>query len=151
MLYSATYPSPVGLILLTATETSLVSVQLTDSEMLATENLPSVMTQAFEWLDSYFAGFDPGKIPPVVMNGTPFQQRVWTQLLQLRHNEVITYGELARILGTSPRAVGHAVACNHIPIFIPCHRVVASTGLGGFSFGGTDVKKYLLSLEAGNK
>ncbi len=61
---------------------------------------------------------------------------------------VISYGELAKILGVNPRIVGRLMAINENPIVIPCHRVVYSSGeLGGYSRGGADIKKKLLVLE----
>ena len=79
---------------------------------------------------------------------TPFRRRVLEALLEVPWGETLTYGELAREVGSpSPRAVGQAVGWNPIPIVIPCHRVLASGGkLGGYS-GGLDRKRFLLSLE----
>lgn len=149
MLYSAAYNSPVGVICLTTTATSLINVNFYHSGMDLSGEQPPVLRQSIEWLDRYFSGKDPGDIPPVSMSGTPFQKRVWNELLKIGYNEVITYGELARRTGSSPRSVGQAIGWNEIPIFIPCHRVVSSSGLGGFSFGGVKVKQMLLDLESG--
>jgi len=65
-------------------------------------------------------------------SGTAFQQRVWRALRRIPPGRVKTYGELARALGTSARAVGGACRANPIPILIPCHRVVSARGDGGF-------------------
>jgi methylated-DNA-[protein]-cysteine S-methyltransferase len=65
--------------------------------------------------------------------GTPFQRRVWQRLSAIPAGETLTYGALARELGTSARAVGGACRTNPIPLVIPCHRVVATNGLGGYS------------------
>lgn len=83
--------------------------------------------------------------------GTAFQRRVWSALQKIPVGEVLTYGELAQQLKTSARAVGNACRVNPIPLVIPCHRVVAKTGLGGFA-GSTDgrpmeIKKWLLAHE----
>ena len=83
------------------------------------------------------------------LNGTPFQQRVWQALLEIPYGTVETYGELAGRIGQSgaARAVGGANGANRIPIVIPCHRVIASSGkIGGYS-GGLDVKRALLAIE----
>lgn len=69
---------------------------------------------------------------PLATGGTPFQQRVWRMLRKIPPGETWSYGELARRLRTSPRAVGNACRANPIPIVIPCHRVVAASGIGGF-------------------
>jgi len=85
------------------------------------------------------------------LNVTPFQQKVLKQLLQIPYGETRTYGEIAEILKTSPRAVGNACRKNPLPIIIPCHRVVAANGIGGYSgaTGGDllDIKYRLLQLE----
>lgn len=88
---------------------------------------------------------------PVAPRGTAFQQRVWQALRHIPRGQTLTYGELARALGSSARAVGGACGANPIAIVIPCHRVVAARGLGGFS-GSTDgqwlvVKRWLLGHE----
>jgi len=88
---------------------------------------------------------------PLAPTGTPFQKRVWQALLEIPPGRVRTYGDLARSLGTSPRAVGNACRANPIPLLIPCHRVVAADGLGGFAGETTgtwpDLKRWLLRLE----
>lgn len=82
---------------------------------------------------------------------TPFQEKVLNQLVLIPYGETRTYGEIAQKLKTSPRAVGNACRRNPIPIVIPCHRVVASKSLGGYS-GATegetqDIKRHLLKSE----
>ena len=82
------------------------------------------------------------------LRGTPFQLRVWEELQRIPHGEVRTYGELATSLGQrgASRAVGGANGRNPIPLIVPCHRVVASDGLGGFT-GGLEWKERLLVHE----
>jgi methylated-DNA-[protein]-cysteine S-methyltransferase len=83
--------------------------------------------------------------------GTPFQCRVWQALRDIPPGTTRTYGELARDLGTSPRAIGGACRANPCLIAVPCHRVVARDGLGGFAGerGGKRlaVKRWLLRHE----
>ncbi|MBF0446088.1 MAG: methylated-DNA--[protein]-cysteine S-methyltransferase, partial [Magnetococcales bacterium] len=82
-------------------------------------------------------------------NGTKFQQSVWNHLLQIPPGSTETYGTVAKKLKSGPRAIGQAVGANPIPIIIPCHRVVAANGLGGYSGeGGIECKKKLLALES---
>jgi len=83
--------------------------------------------------------------------GTEFQQKVWKALQDIPAGRIVTYGELAKELNTSARAVGNACRRNPIPVIIPCHRVVARAGIGGFS-GATkgsmlNIKKWLLNHE----
>ena len=83
-----------------------------------------------------------------ISSGTPFQVSVWKELLKIPYGEVKTYGEIARRIRKphAARAVGNAVGANPIPIIIPCHRVVASNGIGGYSCG-VEIKKKLLEIE----
>jgi len=88
---------------------------------------------------------------PIELQGTPFQRRVWKALREIPPGRTITYSELARQLGTGARAVGGACRANPCPIVVPCHRVVAVNGLGGFS-GDTsgrklEIKRWLLRHE----
>ncbi len=91
--------------------------------------------------------------PPALSpaRGTPFQRRVWQALRRIPAGEVRSYGQLAADLGSSPRAVGGACRANPIPLLIPCHRVVARQGLGGFAGRTTgftlDIKRWLLDHE----
>jgi methylated-DNA-[protein]-cysteine S-methyltransferase len=66
------------------------------------------------------------------LHGTPFQQRVWRALCAIPPGRTRTYGDLARELASAPRAVGGACRANPIPVVVPCHRVVARAGIGGF-------------------
>src|SRR5579875_2643678 len=82
--------------------------------------------------------------------GTEFQMRVWHQLTQIPFGEVRSYGAVAAAIGlpSSSRAVGRANGANRLPVLVPCHRVIASSGqLGGFT-GGVGLKKRLLAHEA---
>lgn len=97
---------------------------------------------------------DPCKVIEIdfALRGTPFQRRVWEAMRAIPPGETRTYGELARELKSSPRAVGGACRANPVPLLIPCHRVVAANGLGGYAgdTGGGDrliLKRRLLALE----
>ena len=89
---------------------------------------------------------------PLKQLGTAFQSRVWEQIAAIPLGRTRTYGDLARRLGSAPRAVGQACGNNYFPLLIPCHRVVAAKGLGGFAHasGGylLEVKRRLLAHEA---
>jgi len=89
---------------------------------------------------------------PLKQIGTAFQRRVWEQIAAIPLGETRTYGDLARALRSAPRAVGQACGSNYFPLVIPCHRVVAAQGLGGFAHtsGGylLEVKRWLLQHES---
>ena len=108
-----------------------------------------VLEQTKEWLSQYFSGIFPVFLPPIILNGTPFQKRVWELLLEIPYGKTITYGELAKKLGCkSAQAVGGAVGRNPISILIPCHRVLGTDGsLTGYA-GGVEKKEFLLNLES---
>ena len=112
------------------------------------EPLPAFVARQ---LDAYFRDGSTAFDLPMDLKGTPFQRRVWRTLQSIRPGRTVTYGELARQLGTSARAVGGACRANPCPILVPCHRVVATNGLGGFA-GKTsgrklEVKRWLLRHE----
>lgn len=104
-------------------------------------------------LAAYFDQADYRFTLPLSPVGTDFRQRVWAALRDIPNGETRTYGQLARQLGSSARAVGQALGDNPLPIIIPCHRVVAADGsLGGFNHSHTgyslDIKRWLLTHEA---
>jgi O-6-methylguanine DNA methyltransferase len=117
----------------------------------------SLPTRVLKWaqmtavaLDKILTGLTPKKLPPLDLTaGTEFQQRVWAVLAAIPRGECRTYGQIAAAIGKpdAVRAVGQACGANPIPVFIPCHRVVAADGqLGGFS-GGLRWKRQLLARE----
>jgi methylated-DNA-[protein]-cysteine S-methyltransferase len=99
--------------------------------------------------DNPAAGFDL----PLAIGGTPFQRRLWEALCEIPCGSTRTYGELAQLLDAEPRAVGQACGDNRLPIVIPCHRVVAANGIGGFAHATSgyllEAKRWLLAHEAG--
>ncbi len=101
-----------------------------------------------EELGEYFAGRRRAFDLPVRYTGTPFEARVWDELRRIPYGGTITYGELARRVGnpSAARAVAGANARNPISILVPCHRVVAAGGPGGYG-GGLAAKRTLLAVE----
>jgi len=81
---------------------------------------------------------------------TPFERRLYSLVIEIPRGSVVSYGELAKLLKTSPRAVGSGLKRNPYPLIVPCHRVVAKKGIGGFS-GGVKLKRLLLELEGVKK
>ena len=100
-------------------------------------------------LKSSLAGRKPKTLPPLDLAGTEFQKRVWNALRKISDGRTKSYGEIAQAVGKpkAVRAVGGACGANPVPIFVPCHRVLAANKkLGGFS-GGLDWKRNLLARE----
>ncbi len=161
MVYTCTYRSKLGDILLAADEVGLMGLWFEGQKYFANTLLREcisqetpVLTQAKAWLDLYFSGQNPTFTPPLHPAGSFFRQAVWKILLQIPYGHTMTYGEIARELAEKQKrshmaaqAVGGAVGHNEISIIIPCHRVVGSNGsLTGYA-GGIDKKIALLQLE----
>lgn len=129
----------------------------TEQEFTARCGIPGVqqggddiLQQAAREVREYFAGRRLQFEVPLELVGTPFQVRVWSELLRIPYGQVRSYGELAEVIGApqAPRAVGSANGRNHLPVFVPCHRVIARGGkLGGYT-GGIGLKKRLLAHES---
>ena len=89
---------------------------------------------------------------PVLIEGTDLQTGVWAAMRAIPRGKTRTYGELAKELGADARAIGQACGDNRLPIVIPCHRIVAADGLGGFAHSTSgyllEVKRWLLMHEA---
>jgi len=92
---------------------------------------------------------------PLAIEGTEFQRRVWREIACAPRGTTRSYGEIARRLNSAARAVGQACGDNRLPLAIPCHRVVAASGVGGFAHhrGGAygRIKRWLLAHEAGDE
>ena len=149
------FDSPVGM-LTVAAEGGAITALVLDGQKYAERHLAGdgaeretpLLLAARQWLDAYFAGENPDVTAlTLAPKGTAFQQAVWQALLRIPYGGTTTYGALAAVLGSSPRAVGGAVGRNPISILIPCHRVLAADcGLAGYA-GGLEAKKTLLRLE----
>jgi methylated-DNA-[protein]-cysteine S-methyltransferase len=108
----------------------------------------ALLDRARQQLDAYFDGALKTFDLPLAPVGTPYRRAVWDALCTIPYGETRTYIDIARIAGGSPRSVGQANGRNPIPLIIPCHRVVATGHLGGYSGGeGLPTKRWLLALE----
>ncbi len=113
----------------------------------------SLAERAARQIEQYLADAAAPFDLPLAAAGTPFQRRVWQAMCEIPLGSVLTYGTLAQKVGGVPRAVGQACGDNPFPLVIPCHRVVAANGLGGFSHHAGDgfyprVKRWLLAHES---
>lgn len=152
--------SPLGIIRVSATADGVSRIQLGDDytaavpveqtdESSANAKAISFAQRAVNELAAYFDDPDAPFTTPLAPRGTPFQTRIWSRMREIPRGETMSYGELARDIGSpnASRAVGMACGRNPIPIIVPCHRVVAADGsLHGFS-GGLWRKKWLLNHE----
>lgn len=163
-LCRTTIDTPVGPILVAASESKLYLLEYA-TEPLAERQLSKLFsrldaeavpgrTDITERIEAELAAYFEGSLAefttPLEPVGTPFQRRVWDQLLTIPQGETRSYGQLARALGdpNATRAVGTANGANPLSIVVPCHRVVRTGGaLGGYG-GGLDRKRWLLDHEA---
>lgn len=134
--YAAILPAPSDLPLklgVRVNATALVSIDFLSLQYAdlapATMHARRVASQ----LHQYF--IDPSHVfsVPLMLQGTPFQKRVWQALMRIPPGARLSYGALAAQLATSARAVGNACRANPVPIIVPCHRIVARDGLGGYA------------------
>lgn len=108
----------------------------------------ALLKEAKRQLDGYFDRKLKKFDLPLVPSGSDFNKRVWEAMCRIPYGQVARYSDLARETSSGPRAVGTACGKNPLPIFIPCHRVVAANGIGGYSGGqGLPTKRALLRLE----
>ena len=162
MIYTNTYESPLGSILLAGDEEGLTGLWFTEGGRYIGLGLKEEAlhreTEYFEqtknWLDIYFTGRNPGFFPKIHLLGSPFRTRVGKIMCEIPFGKTVTYGWIADRIAKerglekmSAQAVGGAVGHNPISIIVPCHRVVGSNGsLTGYG-GGIMRKKALLELE----
>lgn len=166
MIYTSTYKSPIGNLLIASKDNKLVGLWMENQkyylsnfkeEIVEIENL-EILVKTKKWLDRYFNGEKPKinelEISPI---GSEFRKNVWEILKNIPYGEVITYNDIAKELAKqkgikkmSAQAVGGAVGHNPISIIVPCHRVVGTNGsLTGYA-GGIKKKIYLLKHEKVN-
>jgi len=143
--------SPIGKILVETEDGYVVKIEYFTRKNITTRKLDSFSQSAKKQIEQYFKA--PGKkfTLPLKVTGTDFQKKVWNKLQNIPSGKTLTYGELSDQLHSSPRAIGNACRANPIPLVIPCHRVVAKSGIGGFA-GETkgrniDCKSWLLKHE----
>lgn len=155
MKYRAYCMTPLGEMVMASDGETLCGLWFTDQKRLPAAALArceerelAVFGRTRRWLAQYFDGREPDFTPPLAPEGTAFQLAVRRQLCAIPRGETRSYGELARALGSSARAVGNAVGRNPIALIVPCHRVIGAQGaLTGYA-GGLARKRALLALEA---
>ena len=150
MLYKSTFIAPIGTLGLLANEEKLLKLSfnglndITDDAKGDNSRFKSI----FRELDEYFAGEREQFSVDYLIDTSPFAARVYKEMVKIPYGTTLSYSELARKSGRklAYRAVGTACGKNPLPLIIPCHRVTAVNGLGGFG-GGLDTKRFLLNLE----
>lgn len=151
MIHRTTLDSPLGPLVVSATENAVTSLRFSSDGDEDEDRGPRspLLHDLARSLDDYWAGRRIRFELPLELGGTPFQARVWNALLAIEYGRNVTYAALARRIGAprAIRAVGRANGANPIAILIPCHRVIGSNGaLTGYG-GGLERKRALLELE----
>jgi len=148
--YDAIIPAPFGAVGIKTQDDFLVEVDLLP-ELQPVKPPSSAFASAVAQQVAHY--FDDPHSPLEIayaVKGTHFQKRVWQAIASIPIGQVLTYSELAEKVNSGPRAVANVCGANQVPLFIPCHRVVAKNGLGGFMQGkanGLAIKQWLLDHE----
>ena len=141
------FKSIIGNVEITAFNQKVSSVKLTRKKTTRTKD--KLLLRAALQINRYLMRKRRSLTFPTKQLGTRFQRRVWDQLRKVPYGKTTSYGQIAKRLQTSPRAVGSALGRNNLMMSVPCHRVVAKDGkLTGFtSVGGIKAKRRLLKIE----
>ena len=152
-LFSAIVSAPFGAIGVRAEAGMLRELVYLPPHYREKAPVDKLSEKAAKQVERYFSEPDFQFDLPLAQTGTAFQQKVWGVISAIPRGDVLTYGEVARIIQSAPRAVGQACGANWYPLIIPCHRVTASGGLGGFANHDDEtgfhigVKRWLLTHE----
>lgn len=148
--YTTFYSSPIGLMEISSTDKAVVAVSFVETkEKASTESIPDCLKACVEQLDEYFRGARKAFTVPLLLEGTSFQQQVWSELENIPFGKTTSYLALARKLNNpnAMRAIGNTNSKNKICILLPCHRVIGHDGsMVGYA-GGLWRKKWLLAHE----
>ena len=142
---SLSIPSPIGDLTIEEQGDAIVAINWANRPA---GNGSPLLGEAARQLQAYFDGKLSRFDLPLAPTGSPFEKRVWSAMQKIPYGETRCYGDLAADIDSAPRPVGRACGHNPIPIVIPCHRVLARGGLGGYSgAGGLVTKQRLLAIE----
>lgn len=149
--YQAQLRTPFGVLGILCTNESLTGITFLEQDSAAQPPCDAFTRKVCAQLKAYFADANFQFDLPLKLSGTAHQMKVWQAMRDIPRGQMQTYGDLATLLHSSPRAIGQACGSNPIPIVIPCHRVVGKTGLGGFMHradsSALDIKHWLLTHE----
>ncbi|TSD73843.1 MULTISPECIES: methylated-DNA--[protein]-cysteine S-methyltransferase [unclassified Janthinobacterium] len=152
-LFSAIVAAPFGAMGVRAHDGQVCELVYLPPHFAEKDALDAVSERACQQLARYFRDPDYVIDLPLAASGSAYQQRVWAAISGIARGQVRTYGDVARLIGSAPRAVGQACGANWFPVVIPCHRVTAAGGLGGFAHHDDatgfhlGVKRWLLAHE----
>lgn len=152
-LFSAIVAAPFGAVGIRTEAGSVRELVYLPPHFAEKDALDATAELTAQQVTHYFADPDFVFNLPLMPAGSAYQQRVWAAIGAIPRGTVRTYGQVARDIGSAPRAVGQACGANWFPLIIPCHRVTAAGGLGGFASHDDEngfhlsVKRWLLRHE----
>lgn len=143
------YESSLGIIRIDYTQTAIIGITVDDNSTGGERS--AISDRCAVQINEYLSGRRKAFDFPIEMRGSDFQLRVWREMAKIPYGSVMSYSGLAGAIGNprACRAVGGACNKNHLLLVIPCHRVVSSSGIGGFEYG-VEMKEKLLKLEREN-
>ena len=145
MRFSLSLDTPVGRIVVTEQDQAIVRLTWTNK---AVSDVTPLLNRARDQLVAYFDGDLQSFDLPISYHCSPYQQRVCEAMCAIPYGATVTYGELAKSMQSAAQPIGNACGGNPIAIIVPCHRVLGSKDIGGYSGeGGIETKIELLRLE----
>ena len=155
-IFSAIVAAPFGAIGIRTDAGSVRELVYLPPHLSEKDGADALATEAARQVERYLRDADFAFDLPLPEVGSAFQRRVWAAIAAIPRGSVRTYGQVASHIGSAPRAVGQACGANWFPLVVPCHRVTAAGGLGGFSNDDDEhgfhlsVKRWLLAHEGVN-
>ncbi len=151
--FDALYRAPFAVLGIRTKGESLASLDYLPLDVAPAEPKNKFAREVVKQIEAYLAAPSFRFDLPLQIEGSEFRRRVWQVMCEIPPGQTLTYGEVARRLDSAARAVGSACGDNKIPLVIPCHRVVARNGIGGFMHTTGDretgIKRWLLAHENG--
>lgn len=151
-LHQVEFQSPIGIVEIVGTKDVITSILFSEKDTVdfpVNPDSPQVIVDCQQQLEEYFKGQRMEFDFPVTSTGTPFQQKVWSALTEVPYATTVSYGAIAKAVGSDKavRAVGNANSKNKLTIVVPCHRIIGATGkLTGYA-GTLTRKEWLLRHE----
>jgi methylated-DNA-[protein]-cysteine S-methyltransferase len=150
-IFDATYPAPFAVIGIRTSGKSVTDLRYLPSDVAPSRPTNSLAREVIRQIERYLVEPEFVFDLPLEIDGSDFRKRVWEVMCEIPAGKTLTYGEVAARIGSAPRAVGGACGDNRIPLIIPCHRIVARNGIGGFMHTTgeleLDIKRWLLAHE----
>jgi methylated-DNA-[protein]-cysteine S-methyltransferase len=149
--YSARLRAPFAVLAICTRRERLTEIEYLPATVATLKPVDAFAREVCRQLLAYFHDADFRFDLPCENHGTEYQQRVWQAVRTIPRGSTMSYQDVARAIGSAPRPVGTACGANRIPLLVPCHRVVASSGLGGFMHARAgqplEIKRWLLRHE----